>query len=143
MPTYTAPGVYVEEVPSSFRPLEGAGTSTAAFIGAVADDVEMPELAGGGTATVDPVGTIPELLTWGDFATHFGNFGEGNAVLAHAVFGFFLNGGTRCYVVRVATDDDLKNPADDLALLEAFDDVSIVAIPGAVSDAQQGALIAH
>jgi phage tail sheath protein FI len=31
--TYLSPGVYVEEVPSTSRPLEGVGTSIAAFIG--------------------------------------------------------------------------------------------------------------
>ena len=33
MPTYQSPGVYVEEVPAGARPLEGAGTAVAAFVG--------------------------------------------------------------------------------------------------------------
>ena len=37
MPTYTWPGVYVEEVPSAVKPIAGVGTSTAAFIGVSAD----------------------------------------------------------------------------------------------------------
>jgi hypothetical protein len=32
-PKYLSPGVYVEEVPSRSRPIEGVGTSTAAFVG--------------------------------------------------------------------------------------------------------------
>jgi phage tail sheath protein FI len=32
MPERLHPGVYVEEVPSEVRPIEGAGTSTAAFV---------------------------------------------------------------------------------------------------------------
>lgn len=36
---YLTPGVYVEEVPSSPRPIEGVGTSTAAR---VSDDPEKP-----------------------------------------------------------------------------------------------------
>ena len=38
MPTYLTPGVYVEEVPSAVRPIAGVGTSTAGFVGFVADD---------------------------------------------------------------------------------------------------------
>ena len=33
MPEYLSPGVYVEEVSSGIRPIEGVGTSTGAFIG--------------------------------------------------------------------------------------------------------------
>ena len=33
MVTYQAPGVYVQEVPSGSRPIEGIGTSVAAFVG--------------------------------------------------------------------------------------------------------------
>jgi hypothetical protein len=32
-PKYLSPGVYVEEVPGGSRPIEGVGTSTAAFVG--------------------------------------------------------------------------------------------------------------
>ena len=35
MPQYLSPGVYVEEVPSAVKPIAGAGTSTAAFVGQV------------------------------------------------------------------------------------------------------------
>src|SRR6266404_2989641 len=56
MPTYLAPGVYVEEVPAASRPIAGVGTSTAGFIGVVADTVNMPVGGGGvgaaGTATI-------------------------------------------------------------------------------------------
>ena len=33
MPTYLTPGVYVEEVPSASKPIEGVSTSIAAFVG--------------------------------------------------------------------------------------------------------------
>lgn len=33
MPTYLTPGVYVEEVQSGARPIEGVGTAVAAFVG--------------------------------------------------------------------------------------------------------------
>ena len=33
MPTYLTPGVYVEEIPSANKPIEGVGTAIAAFVG--------------------------------------------------------------------------------------------------------------
>ena len=33
MPEYLSPGVYVEEVDTGAKPIEGVGTSTAAFVG--------------------------------------------------------------------------------------------------------------
>src|SRR5215212_2214629 len=97
MPTYLTPGVYVEEVPSSSKPIEGVGTSIAAFVG----------LAPGG-----PVNTPMRISNWTQFSTIFGDpsnpdngpFMEG-AYLAHAVYGFFLNGGSTCWIVRVGNDD--------------------------------------
>ena len=85
MPTYLTPGVYVEEVPSASKPIEGVGTSIAAFVG----------LAPGG-----PVNTPMRISNWTQFAKIFGDpnepdngpFMEG-AYLAHSVYGFFQNGG--------------------------------------------------
>jgi phage tail sheath protein FI len=96
MPTYLTPGVYVEEVPSANKPIEGVSTSIAAFVG----------LAPGG-----PVNTPMRISNWTQFAKIFGDpnepdngpFMEG-AYLAHSVYGFFQNGGTLCWVVRVGDD---------------------------------------
>jgi hypothetical protein len=42
--TYSAPGVYVEEIPSARQPIFGVGTNTAGFIGLIPDDeVFIPE----------------------------------------------------------------------------------------------------
>ena len=98
MPTvYQTPGVYINEVSSGNRPIEGVATSVAAFVG----------LAPGG-----PVNTPKKVTSWIEFARTFGdetpNSTNGpymdNAYLAHAVQGFFANGGTICYVVRVGTN---------------------------------------
>ncbi len=40
--SYTAPGVYVEEVPSAQKAIAGVGTNTVAFIGVVPDEIEYP-----------------------------------------------------------------------------------------------------
>src|SRR3989440_12009807 len=97
MPTYLTPGVYVEEVPSASKPIEGVGTSIAAFVG----------LAPGG-----PVNTPMRISNWSQFARIFGDaqnpdngpFMEGS-FLAHAVYGYFQNGGTLCWIVRVGAAD--------------------------------------
>jgi phage tail sheath protein FI len=97
MPTYLTPGVYVEEIPAQSKPIEGVGTSTAAFVG----------LAPGG-----PVNTPMRIANWTQFARIFGDQREPEngpfmpgAYLAHAVYGFFQNGGGICWVVRVGSPD--------------------------------------
>src|SRR4051812_2482522 len=96
MPTYLTPGVYVEEVPSANKPIEGVSTSIAAFVG----------LAPGG-----PVNTPMRISNWTQFAKIFGDPSEPDngpfmdgAYLAHSVYGFFQNGGALCWVVRVGED---------------------------------------
>jgi phage tail sheath protein FI len=88
MPNYLSPGVYVEEVEAGSRPIEGVGTAVAAFVG----------LTARGPANA------PTLVTnWSQFTQAFGEFIEGS-YLAHAVYGYFLNGGGACYVVRIGAD---------------------------------------
>lgn len=141
--TYEAPGVYVENVPPTTRAMEGASTSVAAFAGVVPDNIEMPVLPDGTKGVVAKPGENVLLTRWEDFPSSFGLYAAGNAVLAQAVFGFFVNGGGRCYVRRVAADADLANLNDILAGWQAYDDISIVAVPGATTKTQQGAIIAH
>lgn len=149
MPTYLSPGVYVEEVPPMVRPISGVGTSTAGFLGVVADNVTMPQLPGHtGTTPADyyPVAPAahPTLLTsWSDFRNQFGDFQAGNQQLANAVYGFFNNGGTRCWVQRAADAAALTDPSALLEAFEAVDEIAIVAMPGAVTDVQHTSLIAH
>ena len=96
MPTYLTPGVYVEEIPSANKPIEGVSTSVAAFVG----------LTPGG-----PVNTPMRISNWTQFSKIFGDpnnpdngpFMEG-AYMAHAVYGFFTNGGSNCWIVRVGED---------------------------------------
>ncbi len=161
MPQYLSPGVYVEEVPST-PPIVGVGTSTAAFIGVVADDVKMPDQPGkfktkaDGSLELDAQGkpipvpfTVapedePKLVTnWTQFINQFGDFQTGNNTLAHVVYGFLNNGGTACYVSRVASIDDATEIGNALKKFEAIDEIAIVAVPGALDDAVQTAVINH
>ena len=103
MPTYLTPGVYVEEVTSGKKPIEGVGTAVAAFVG----------LAPGG-----PVNVPMRVSNWSQFARIYGDttipdngpFMEG-AYLAHSVYGYFQNGGSLCWVVRVGAEENGKASA--------------------------------
>jgi len=88
---------------------------------------------------------VPTLCTtFTDFKKFFGGFSEDDSQnqLAHAVFGFFNNGGTRVYVMRFATLQDLQDPTA-LQPLESLDEISLVAAPGIVDEIVQGNLIDH
>jgi uncharacterized protein len=80
------PGVYVEEVPSGVRPIAAASTSIAAFIG---------------VAERGPVGEAVKVFNFTEYQNRYGGFLAGS-FLSHAVYQFFNNGGTQCYIVRVA-----------------------------------------
>ncbi|WP_112242957.1 phage tail sheath family protein [Kribbella monticola] len=86
MPSYLSPGVYVEEVSSGSKPIEGVGTAVAAFVG---------------FAAKGPLNEPVLVTNWTQYVENFGQFVDG-AVLPHAVYGYFLNGGGTAYVVRVA-----------------------------------------
>lgn len=96
MAEYLSPGVYVEEFASGGQPMEGVGTSTAGFIG---------------MAERGPVEGIPELVTnFSEFKRTYGGYLSENEFgeyrfLAYAVENFFVNGGARCFVMRVAPQD--------------------------------------
>jgi uncharacterized protein len=89
MPSYLSPGVYVEEVPSGARPLEGVGTAVAAFVGLAEDG---------------PLNQPTLVSNWTQFTSTFGSFLDGS-YLAQSVYGYFQNGGGNCYVVRIGEDD--------------------------------------
>ncbi len=114
MPTYTAPGVYVEEVVSSQKVLSAAPTAVAAFVGfterAPSDDPN------------DPQGLAPRLVTsWNQFEALYGGFAPG-CILPLSVYGYFANGGAIAYICRVPNTEPagepsrIELPASDRAL---------------------------
>jgi uncharacterized protein len=158
MAQYLAPGVYVEEVPSAVRPIAGVGTSTAAFIGVAADLGErdpaertgMPVRPSGDPYDQADALTPVPVDSWTGFVAAFGDIQTSNRYLAHAVYGFFDNGGTRCFVARVAAADDLATGVETiLGRFESIDEIAIVAAPlppdvaAAGLTAVQSALVAH
>jgi uncharacterized protein len=88
MPTYLSPGVYVEEVDSGSRPIEGVGTAVAAFVG---------------LAEAGPFNEPTLVSNWTQFTNTFGGFVAG-AYLAQSVYAYFQNGGGNCYIVRIGQD---------------------------------------
>src|SRR4029450_10942764 len=98
MPELLHPGVYVQEIPSGVRPIEGVSTSTAAFIG-VADKGPIP-------GTILPTGKMaqPVMVTsFTDYSRQFGGF-RTDSFLTYAVRSFYDNGGRRLYIIRVAPE---------------------------------------
>jgi phage tail sheath protein FI len=128
MPEYLAPGVYVEEVPSAIKPIAGVGTSTAGFVG-ISEDIpttSMPEKPGGGNYQQVAAKNPQPINNWEEFKQKFGDLAEGNQYLAHAVYGFFNNGGTRCWVNRVTSVNDIDDSIDQF---QPIDEIAIVAAP--------------
>ncbi|MER5456540.1 phage tail sheath subtilisin-like domain-containing protein [Micromonospora sp. NPDC002389] len=121
MPSYFSPGIYVEEVPAGARPIGPVGTSTAAFVGVAPDRTAR-------------LGEALAVNNWTEFLRLYADGDEFESTpLARAVFGFLDNGGTRCWVVNVGEGGALTGSGRQrggLDLLEAIDEISIVAAPG-------------
>jgi phage tail sheath protein FI len=80
------PGVYIQEVPSGVHTITGVSTSIAAFIG---------------RASKGKMNRATRILSLADFVRNFGDpFPMSD--LANSVKLFFANGGTDCYVIRIA-----------------------------------------
>jgi phage tail sheath protein FI len=134
MPEYLAPAVYVEEVDTGSKPIEGVSTSTAGMIG---------------VTERGPV-HVPILVTSnGEYQRWFGQmldpdvFDQRRCYLPHAIEGFFTNGGKRVYVTRVLDStvaecarrsivalDDTAPVTTQLLTSAAVGDASIVVVDG-------------
>ncbi len=101
MPEYLSPGVYVEEIDRGPKPIEGVGTAMAVFVG-FTEKAQLTEAIDGETITRDLLGRAQLVTNWSQYAERFGGFAEG-AYLPHSVYGYFQNGGTRCYVLSIKT----------------------------------------
>ncbi|MBM0235480.1 phage tail sheath family protein [Micromonospora sp. STR1_7] len=121
MPSYFSPGIYVEEVPSGARPIGPASTSIAAFVGVAPDRGAH-------------LGKAVPVNNWTEFLRLFAGGDQVESTpLARAVFGFLDNGGARCWVVNVGDGGAITGTGQrrgGLQLLEAIDEISIIAAPG-------------
>jgi uncharacterized protein len=80
------PGVYIQEIPSGVHTITGVSTSIAAFIG---------------RASKGKMNKATRLLSLSDYVRAFGD-PHPESDLANSVRLFFANGGTDCYVIRIA-----------------------------------------
>jgi uncharacterized protein len=136
-------GVTTKIVSSGRKPIESKGASTAGFVGqSVKGPVNKPIL----------------ITSWSNYLKHFSSFSEAHH-LAHAVNGFFQNGGSRCYVLNVGAPKEGEGEKDFAALVQGEDrgpakrtgintfddveDISLVAVPGHTSPEIQTIVKAH
>ena len=91
MPSYLHPGVYIEEIPSGAKPIEGVSTSVAALVG---------------YATEGPIGEATLVHSWDEYKAAFGEIHSDTDHMGLAAFNFFLNGGRDAYIARLAQGAD-------------------------------------
>ncbi|MGW1410661.1 phage tail sheath family protein [Streptomyces sp. NPDC002403] len=120
MPSYLTPGVYVEEVQSGARPIEGVGTAVAAFVGfAESGPFHQPTL----------------VTNWDQYVQIFGTF-TADTYLTPAVYGYFANGGGAAYIVRIGgpAQDSAQQSVSGPAAPAALGGFQVSARPGASAD---------
>lgn len=91
MGEYLSPGVYVESTTSSGVSIESVSSSTGGFVG---------------KTQRGPLDRAVLVTSWNSYLNNFA-YGMSSPFLtdsdlAYSVYGFFQNGGSRCYVKRVA-----------------------------------------
>ncbi len=95
MPSYLHPGVYIEEIPSGSKPIEGVSTSVTAFVGA---------------AFRGPANTPVLIGSWDEYVAQFGDYRQRTGIedvssgqddMGLAVLSFYQNGGKAAYVCRM------------------------------------------
>src|ERR1700759_611332 len=89
--SYLSPGVYVEEVDRGSKPIGSVRTNTVGFLG---------------ETMMGPANVAVLIVNWSQFVKTFGDFTQ-STHLAHAVYGFFNNGGPRCFIVNVGAPASL------------------------------------
>lgn len=133
MPTYLTPGVYMEEKPGDARSILPVGTSTAAILGAA---------PAAGRHLNEPIA----VSNWSQFIREFVDENSPSTDLARAVFGFFNNGGSRCYVLNVGPGNPIagdERTRTGISALETVDEAKIICAPGFDDVLSYEALISH
>jgi uncharacterized protein len=130
---YQAPGIYIEEVPSGARPIQAVGTSTVGFVGVAPQDKAF-------------LNEARAINNWSEFVKEFTSEDAKSTPLSHAVYGFFNNGGRRCYVVNVGIGGQVSGGGrkrTGLEVLESIDEIAIIAIPGFQDSGSSEAALEH
>lgn len=106
MGEYLAPDIYVEKRPSGQATIQGASTTTAGFVG-VTERGERNK---------------PVFVTsWEDYKRKFALGMDSPfytlSLLAYSVYGYFQNGGKRCYILSIAKDSVAKKATIDIGTI--------------------------
>jgi hypothetical protein len=89
---------------------------------------------------------VVAIENWSQFLSRYTDDKSTSTALSNAVYGYFQNGGTRCYVVNVEANKPISGSGrtrTGLQLLEEVDEVAIVAAPGYADPASYEALLEH
>lgn len=138
MPTYSAPGVYVDETGFRAKAIAGVPTAVTAFVG--------PTLAVSAKR-----GEHPLLTSFVEFAAIYGGLddlllecgGSAPNYLAHAARAFFEGGGQRLYVASTPHGGSRRDYADALAGLNDLAEITLVSAPGVATDEVTRLLVDH
>jgi uncharacterized protein len=110
------------------------------------DQAQTAEAGFVGLAESGPVNKATLVSNWKQYRYTFGDFQPG-CFLAHAVYGWFQNGGAECWVVRVGGEGaTISTPdlRDGFRSLEAVESVTILAGPDLVGEVEaQAEMVAH
>jgi uncharacterized protein len=88
MATYLHPGVYIEEIPSGVKTIEGVSTSIAAFVG---------------PARRGPIGEATLVHSLDDYTATYGDVHDPNDAMGLSVTAYYQNGGKDAYIARLAS----------------------------------------
>ncbi len=122
MPRHLTPGVFIEEISTASKTIEGVTTAVTAFIGMTArNSLSKPKVVNSMT----------------DYLDLFGPVFSSDDVMALAVNAFFLNGGRMAYICPVAGDVDTSSSSPSLHAYTRFFDkilpslaINIIVLPG-------------
>lgn len=136
MAVYLAPGIFVEELATGGRPIEAVNTTMAGFVG----NAPWP---GASRNRAIRINGYREMLGRPDyFHDHFVRDASTTTPLAQAVYGFFLNGGSVCYVVNIGSDSAaISGEGTGLDKLAPIEEISMIAAPGRSDAASHLALL--
>lgn len=137
-----------------------AGSDVQDVIAALKESIVPYKLEKHSIALTAPECDAKFCSSFSEYVSKFGNFsaddpnklpGEakypGHRALTNAVYGFFKNGGTRCFVSRVNANSkdkvNLGQVRKALADFESIDAIAIVAAPGLYGEPHWTALVEH
>src|SRR5881397_3059811 len=90
MPTYLHPGVYLEEIPSGVKTIEGVSTSITAFVG---------------PARKGPAGEATLIHSLDEYIAAYGGVSSASDAMGLSVNAYYQNGGKDAYIARLVSSN--------------------------------------